>query len=244
MPATPTNWREAVLRLLPGWLTAEGGFGERVTGTVGLVTDLVSVAAGEAARAPWLLEETCPDDALPMLGEERRMPRYPGETAAAYKARLHAAWEAWEYAGTAQAIISQLEAFGLSDIEVMTPRDWDWDSAAPGTWEDGVGGDANWSRFWVVIKGHPWTGATWGAGGAWGSGGVIGLSATRDEIAAVRDIVQRWKGAEALNPWIIVVLDEVTWAAEQPDGTWHDWRNRSASARYIDGRGQRPVLIP
>ena len=218
------------------------GMGERLTGYIGLLWDSISLGTEEALLCPWLLEPTSPDDILPYVASERRMPRYPGEAAANHRARLAGAWDAWTLAGNEAAIIGQLEGFGLSDIECKTAHDWDWDSlapsftAGPATWEQGVGGEANWSRFWVVIKGHPWSASTDVLSG--------GLTATAEEIRAVRSICQQWKSAEALNPWIIIVLDPVTWALEQPDGTWYDHRNRSRSALYVDGRGQRPVLLP
>lgn len=229
------TWQETIRNLLPGTLTEEDGWADRFTGYIGLVWDTLQQGAGEAVRASWLLEDTYPEDALELTGSERSMPRYPGESAASYQARLHGAWDAWTYAGNESAIIGQLEAFGLTDVEIITARDWDWDSLAPGggTWEEGVGGEDNWSRFWVVIKGHPWT----------QDNTLEGFDATEEEIAAVRDICQRWKSAEALNPWIIIVFDEPTWASEQPDGTWYDHRNRSRSALYVDGRGQRPVIL-
>ena len=233
---TAHNWREAVAQLLPPWM--QGEFGDKLTAYYALLQDGISTTLFEAQRAAWLLETTSPDDVLVHIGNERNMPQYPGETFAQYRARLHGAWEAWTYAGNESSIIGQLEAFGLSDIEIKTPRDWDWDSAAGLTWEEGVGGEDNWSRFWVVIKGHPWV-----AQNSFTLGTCMGLSATPEEIRTVRSIIQKWKYGAAINPWIIVVLDETTWDAEQPDGTWHDWRNRSQAARYIDGKGQRPVIL-
>lgn len=233
MAGESSNWRDAVSKLVPGWLQEH--WGERLVGYVALLMDVTTVGLGEALRAPWLREETSPDDVLPLVGNERRLPQYPGETNDQYRARLIDSWNAWAVAGNQSAVVSQLEAaFPGITVEIKRNDDWDWD-----------GDPDNWSRFWVIIHNHPWTASPgWGAGGTWGDGGVRGLSATREEIRTLRSIIQQWKAAESLNPWIIIVLDEVTWAAEQPDGTWHDWRNRSRAARYGDGRGQKPVVLP
>ena len=239
MPQDDTNYREYVLRIAPK-RPFGGRLGQRLIGVVALLFDLTARGMRDAVRAPWIGDDVGPaPDALGPAGRELSMPRYPNETAEQYEARLEDPWDTWALAGTTAAITAQLEAFGLSDIEIRTARDgWDWDSAAPGDWSAGTGGSGNWSRFWVIIKGHPW-----GASNDLVNG-VGGLTATVEEIRTVRAIVQKWRSGRWLNPWIIVVLDETTWNAEQPNGTWHDWRNRSASARYVDGAGQLPVLLP
>jgi len=240
-----TNWREAIEELaMPPW--ARRFFGERLIGTFALVYDIVSEAVSEAAFAPWLLEPTSPDDILPYIGLERGMEQYPGESNDSYRERLHGAWDAWLQAGNEAAIIAQLEGLGFTDIELKSYRDvgWDWDSAADLTWEEGVGGEDNWSRFWVVIKGHPFVGeGTFGDGAILGDGGVNGLNATLEMIGAMKRLIHKWKPAHVQCAEIIIVMDEVTWDLEQPDGTWYDWRNRSESARYIPV-DQRPILLP
>jgi len=42
------------------------------------------------------------------------MPRYPSEVTAAYRARLHGAWDAYQFAGCEQTLIDQLVAFGFT----------------------------------------------------------------------------------------------------------------------------------
>lgn len=235
---------EFVQSIAPTWMKGETPakphYGERFMGTFGILSDVLAQAAIQAVRAWWLKDEFSPVDALPYLGEDRQIDRYPGDSDDTYRNRLIGAWDAWAVAGNEEAIVSQLESYGLTNIEIHSARNgWDWDSAAPGDWSHGVGGAANWSRFWVVIKGHPWL-----ASNALDAGTALGLTATLEEVAAVRAIVEKWRAAEAICPWVIVVLDVTAWNAGLPNGTWYDWRNRNKAARYLDGRGQRPVIVP
>lgn len=240
------NWRDAFTKLLPGWMLGDAG--ERYTGIIGLYADILSQGAAESLMAPWLHESTSPDDALPLIGSGRNMPQYPSETAAQYRTRLEAAWTSWIQAGNEAAMLAQLAAIGCSNIEFKKPTaalgTWDWDSALP-SWQQGGGGVAYWSRFYLVIKTHPWTtSGTIGDGSLIGDGSMIGLSATAAEIATLKAIVDKWKPAHVTCPWIIVVTNLAGWATSGvPNGTWYDWRNRSLDARYIDGPGVKSVIL-
>lgn len=65
---------------------------------------------------------TCPDDALDALGATFAIPRFDGEPngtlTTGYRGRLCAAWPTKKKAGSAQAIIDSLNAWGLPDVEV------------------------------------------------------------------------------------------------------------------------------
>ncbi len=97
----------------------------------------------------------CPDDALDACGTWVQLPRFPGEpngtaptrpgltNGTGYRGRLCAAWASWRIAGTKQAIISSLRAWGVPDVTVENdyevqagPDPW------PGAW---------WSRFRVEL---------------------------------------------------------------------------------------------
>jgi hypothetical protein len=96
-----------------------------------------------------------------------------------------------------------------------------------------VGTGLYWSRFWMVITGHSWSASDpIGSGGTIGDGSTIGSDATPDEVRATRNIVRLFKAAHEVCPAICVVLDEPTWASEQPDGRWGNPLNRSDSAIY------------
>ena len=83
------------------------------------MADSVATGAAEALRAPWLLESTSPGDALPLDGSEKRMPRYPGEPEASYRARLQGCWVAYADGGLESALLSQLAAAGYSGCSIV-----------------------------------------------------------------------------------------------------------------------------
>ena len=154
------TFREFAAKLLAPTVL-QGYWGARWVFGVSLVFDTLREWGIEAIKSGLLKSDTIPDDALAYIGRARMMERYAAETTAQYKERLKGAWDAWEKAGTVDGITSQLEAFGLSGITIYDNADWDWDSDPD-----------NWSRFWVVITGHPWSrDGTWSASDAWGEGG-------------------------------------------------------------------------
>lgn len=198
--------------------TLRGTWGEKFVGLFGFLFDAIVDANYEGGASASIEAPTFPDDALPYVGSERAIERYPSESTATYKERVQGAWVAWPQAGTLGGVLSQLTAAGF-DAEIKEMKDWDWDGDA-----------ANWSRFWVVLHNTGWNRTTWGDGRVWGEG-VWGCDAPRDEVHALRRLLQKWKPAHVVCI-VVAVLDEVTWAAEQPDGTWGDPGNRSHSALY------------
>lgn len=54
----------------------------------GLFPDLVSEAAQQATKVHFVGTPGLPDDALPYVGAQKDIDRYPGETVASYKARI------------------------------------------------------------------------------------------------------------------------------------------------------------
>ncbi len=185
-PKTLLNFREWVASISAPWL--QGKYSAPYVGVVlSLTADLASAGLRQVLRMPWLLDPESPDDVLPLIGKERRMPAYPGESAASYRARLWGAGEAYRFAGSALAITTQLAAAGYPNAEVRF---------YPGT--PGPNGALDyWSQFWVwfPVGSHPVTGAgePW-AGFSWGDGTLYGVSgATADFFATIRGIVRKWK---------------------------------------------------
>lgn len=86
------------------------------------------------------LPARCPDDGLDALGRHYQIERYAGESHASYRARLEAAWATWETAGTAQAIETQIRAYGVPDVLVQE------DHEIPGAWPGTM-----WPRFRVRL---------------------------------------------------------------------------------------------
>lgn len=202
----------------PPWLLGE--WGTKLITVIGQTLDDAYTEAFEAGAAGSVDAPTFPADALPLLGSERNIERYPAETDDEYKGRVKAAWDSWQQAGTMR-IVEELEYLGFeAEIKEVHTAGWDWD-----------GDTDNWSRFWVVITGHPWSESVIGEVGRKFGEGVIGCDATQAEAGTLIRLIRKWKPGH-MFPITVVVLDESTWDSEQPDGTWGDAANRSASAIY------------
>jgi hypothetical protein len=201
-------------------------------GIWGSLLDSSSEAMEQALYLPSLaMGDGKAEDVLALLGTERRMPRFPHESASSYRLRLMNAWEAWRYAGTSTVVLQQLDAMGLS-AEIREPVDWDWDGNA-----------ADWSRFWVVIKPpHPWVRAYRYGAPPTGDGKhfhdplvTYGSNMTIYEVLALRGLVRQWKPGHVRCQYIIVVFDQAAWDLQQPDGTWNVHSHRNPAAMYIPG---------
>lgn len=210
------TFRKWAIDNAPTWL--RGTWGGKLTEMFGFLFDTIEETNFEAGAAGSLEAPTFPADAIGLIGSERNMERYNSETDDQYATRIHGAWVAWPQAGTRNGLLSQLAGAGF-DAEIKEMRDWDWDGNA-----------ANWSRIWVVIHNTGWVRTTWGDGRKWGEG-VWGVNAPRDVVHTLRRLIRKWKPAHVVAI-VVVVLDEVTWALEQPDGSWDIPANRSRSALY------------
>lgn len=167
-------------RISPTW--ALGRLSAGFFGLYGVVADAAADAYGTVLRMPWLKEPTSPDDVLPLVGNERRMPRYPIETAALYRDRLWRAWEAYEFGGSTSAIEQQLEAAGFPGTVRIGFEGWGtfefWVYFAEGTHNVTSPGP-------LIAYPHTWT---------IGDGTVLGPEGiTRDELYSLRQLVKKWK---------------------------------------------------
>lgn len=143
-----------------------------------VVTGVFDAVTAEQEAAAWCGSPLyAPNDALEPIGWERGIERGPSETNASYRARLHGAWDAWEWAGTVSGVESQLVAYGLDPV-IIEAR------AIDPT-------DANWSRFWVVLPvgGHSYVG-----------------SVSADEQLTLRRIIRRWKDCHTVCVDISVIM--------------------------------------
>lgn len=195
-----SNFRELFTSLAPPWLRAY--WGERMWGVYALMSDLITEGSAQAIKAHMLREDTSPDDALPLVGADRRMPRYDGETNLQYRNRMIDAWDAYELGGTAAAITGQLELFGLDNTRCISQHGgWAFENPVDTT---------NWSRFVVIIEQtHPWTAGpgNYGTGLLYGSALTYGTDATPGELDTVLGIIKKWKPGHSKNPYVLVVLD-------------------------------------
>jgi hypothetical protein len=98
-----------------------GDFGEAYAAALGQMQDaeLALLRVALLCRFP----ARCPVDALELLGSWYRLPRYPGESDDVYRARLVAAWETWEEAGSPACVEAQLRAAFGAGLDVRVYRD-------------------------------------------------------------------------------------------------------------------------
>jgi hypothetical protein len=203
-----SNWREVIADLLQALPWSQTEWGGKLTGYVGLMHDGVTQGVDEAVRCAWLREETSPDDALPMVGRERNMPRYPGETPARHRGRLVGAWDAWEYAGSEIGIMGQVTALGFTGT-LYTEAEW---SRGP-LWQ----GQPWKSQFWILLDSGQGFGASavCGGGAICNDGTLCGMSysgalgSASEVVAALRYIVRKWKSAPEICREVILSSGEI-----------------------------------
>jgi len=262
--AAPARFRTLRRLLGPRWLTTDGD-----SGLVGYALELVRDAFVERVRLGHLARypqqdptglTTAPEDALTVMGRDRRVIRGINETSQSYAVRLKAwlddrrragnpfmlAKKIAEYCGAGVAVRTvdargnwySRDADGTESV-LLKEENWDWDATPIGE---------RWSRFWVIVypnglwvPGYDWADPDWGDKiQTWGS------TATTEHVASVRHLVNDWKPAGTRCVNIIIAFDPASFdpAAPEPDGLWGRWSktvngvrvpSRLATARYWDG---------
>lgn len=252
----------------PRWLT------EGEAGDVGYSLDVVKDAftrameLGLLARLPQndpTGETTAPPDALGKMGQDRRVTRGFAEADTSFAARLPLWLRDRRRSGNPFALMQKLAEYlgPLPSFRTVDTRGNWYSRAANGTetytlnagnWDWDARPASQWSRFWVIIYPNGlWTETAydWGdtAGPGWGESptGTIGTTATPDQSATVRFLVNDWKpgGTRCVN--VIIAFDPASFdpTAPEPDGLWEGWSknvagvqvpSRLATARYWDGK--------
>jgi hypothetical protein len=210
------NFRDYVARLLPSSFSGELGAGWFGV-LCGLTGDLIAQGITDAVRAPWLKDPKSPDDVLPFIGNERGMIRYPGESVTSWRSRLIKTWDAYEFAGAAESIETQLAAYGYPGKVTFFPgRDGPFGEPAP-----------YWSQFWITFasgthpvtsEGPPWDTFNWDDGSVWGPVGY-----TPEFAATLHAIVNKWKPVDWICRGFIFEFGTATWDTfNWDDGTLWD----------------------
>lgn len=162
----------------------------------------ITICLNQALVASWFQRGgRQPVDALPLLGAERNMPRYPVESHQQYRDRLWGAWDAWEFAGNASAVVSQFEAAGFVGVEIKEPfRTHSVTGNTHGEWLREPTG--YWSHFWLFFPagshnfGPPLIVGAPGliVGGGW----TVGTNASAADVQLVRGIANKWRPAHVI----------------------------------------------
>lgn len=196
-----TTYQEYIVAFAPGFLLKQWGkaFLQGIAKVID--TELVD-RAKESIKAHIL--ETAPLSALPTLGKERLLERYPTMTDENYRSYLKKAWETWPGGGTEGGILAAFSA-ALPGPEYQVLEQID-------------GGGfpySGWNAFYVLIRDPiPWEywqyndpGVTWDQKDlTWDS------TATPAEIAFLRALAKKWKGGHNHLQGIILNLNpEIIW---------------------------------
>lgn len=170
-----------------------------------LAGDATATALKLTLRMPWLADPSSPDDVLPLIGKERRMPRYQLETVSNYRQRLLGAWKAYQFGGDESAIESQLALAGFAGKVTFFPgREGPRGEPAPYR-----------TQFWIVFRSgtHPVTGRgtpydsfNWDDGTTWGPDGY-----TPSFAATLHAIVNKWKPVHWICRGFIFEIGAAEW---------------------------------
>lgn len=188
------NYKSFVITLLAGIQWARSHYGERLTGTIALLTDTLAEGANQAVKARFdspYRGHNPPPDALPYIGQNKNIERYIADTDITYKGRLLQAFSLWSQAGTKQAVLRALAAYGQPLAQLYEDKDW---ARPPKPY---------WSQFWILFPSGTHTVTpgteTFGGGATYGSGVVYGASGiTADEVDALRRLVKKWKRSASI----------------------------------------------
>jgi hypothetical protein len=252
----------------PSWLNDEEG--ELVGYSLDIVKDAFEERAmlGLLARYPQQGPDGTPGptDALAAIGRDRRVIKGLDETDANYAIRLRKYLDDRKTAGNPFTLMQRLAEYmgPLPKIRTVDNAGNWYTREANGTrsallkqanwvWDDHT---RWWSRFWVIIYPNGlWTQVDdWGdAGLQWGEEGhTWGTSATPEQVATVKFLVNDWKpaGTRCIN--IIIAFDNASFdptatvdATGMPNGLWERWGKtvdgvcvpaRLTTARYCDGK--------
>lgn len=162
--------------LAPPWHRTRPG--AALNGATGAFKDDLESDLIDAVQARF--PRSSPEDGLSLLGDERRLPRFPDELTEAYRARLTGAFEFWQWAGTLRGLTLALEQLGYVPTVIEHFRT----------------DPAIWAEFSVVLYPGVKRYGTWRVGRATvGDGKIVGLDITPDEAGRVRSVVGRVKPA-------------------------------------------------
>jgi len=117
--------------LAPPWLQQERG--RALLAGWGQALDEYASLAATGLLARWAA--IAPEDALNLLGTERGLTRYPGESLEGWRTRVLGAWEFWQWSGTEYGLAVALSQLGYASAIVPV---WTYDTA-------------RWSEFDIYI---------------------------------------------------------------------------------------------
>jgi hypothetical protein len=210
-----------------------GTWSQRWLGTLGAFVEMIWQGGQEAADVGF--PARCPDDALDHVGSMLNIERLVDEGDGTYRDRLRTPFTTWQASGTAAGIASQLEGYGLQNVEA-------YDIAAgwhPG--DEGSGpADINtysYNRFWVTAEAPAqWTPLEIGDDFVLGDDVVIGVAGmTQTDYRNVRRLLHKWRPAHATPVDLYLIFS----------GTLADTTTADADAMEAAGDAAKlPITAP
>jgi hypothetical protein len=209
------TYREWQRRLAPPWL--QEGAGGRFLEGLGEAKDGLAEAARQAVLARMI--QRAPEDALGLIGEERLLPRFPGELVEAHRTRLLTAWEFWQKAGTLPGLALWLRAAGY-DAHV---------------WELYRYNPSLWAEFAVYLWPHrpEWVTDRWDDGGTWDDGTDWDYTLNGLEPIRTLELIREVKPAHARLRFISYIPGPKD--AWNDSGVWDDGGTWGPEPVYIAG---------
>lgn len=199
--------------------------------------DAVSDAVKDALRC--MLVGECPEDALSLHAAERRLERFPSETAEQHRRRMVDVWKTFVYLGTSKGLVAAIGQLQFGSAQICSAAgsapswwagDWPPPSEGPrpprwaGAWPvpAGAAGALQWStRFWIDLRSTPWGYHYWGAAHEWRTSHISwGSTANQADVALFRRIVHRWRPAH------VVCIGAFVERADSSRAFWPLWPHK------------------
>ena len=177
--------------------------GERWLSCFGLLKDAAVEGAIQAVKARFI--QTCPNDAVAIIGAERSLDQLVTERLPDYRARIQNAWSAWAQAGTRAGILAQIGLLGFSNVTIKENADWAAGVVNPAT---------DWARWWLIIdQPHPFTIVwAWGDSTVWGDPLKSWGMKPYALFLSLLKILRTWRPAHAQLQSITFIISGRLWA--------------------------------
>ena len=228
------TFRDTLARIVPKWL--QGTIGARVLYSMAVHLDgaLDLVAEGVKARFPGRPDAAI--DALPLIGNERRIRRGPTETVEHYSGRLLTWWDDHKRRGGPYALLDQVGRYwdGATtfqiDLVYEMGQHFIRNLGLIGGPQDGLppmsgpydSDTAHWARWWLVFQWPTSIGddGLWSDPGTWDDLGTWDTDLNEAQVAELRLVPAEWNNAHCQGH--VVLLSDGAELWDVPAGTWND----------------------
>jgi hypothetical protein len=223
------TFRDAILKIVPGWLQARNGGRLLYAIAVQLDGAVDGLVNGVSASMPGRYT----DESLPLLSRQRRIRRGPNENSEAFANRLKRWWSDHRRRGGPYAMLEQLRAFWAPvefpiELVYRSGRRFSMDDDGAITRDDYFAWDPDtepekWARWWLFFHWPEDVSAdgTWSSGGVWDDGGVWDSDLTVAEVDNIRAVPHEWNAGHCFGTVVLLTSDgRELW--NYPQGVWDE----------------------